>query len=518
MTYITKAKLINFKKFKEIEVPFKSKVNTLIGDNEAGKSTILTAIELVLSGNRSKVDSLGIEALLNSAVVDEFLKSDKKIENLPTLHIELYLSETTNPDLNGKVNFDGVKADGIQLICEPNEDLSAEIKQVLLADGNNFPFEFYIAKFLTFSGESYSGYRKFMRYLLLESALINSEYANNQYVHAMYESTVEQPRRYTLQNEYRLQKNVFKDENLKVINENLDDYDFAIRSGSKFNLETDLTLTEEGIPIENRGKGKQCFIKTSFALRERAPNKSIEVLLLEEPENHLSHTSMNKLIGQIQQSINSQIIIATHSSLISSRLDLKNAILLNSSSHKPALLEDLSPGTSMFFIKAPNHNILELVLSKNVLLVEGDAEYILMEKFYSQVHSRTPAEDGVHIISVGGTSFKRYMELSKILNIKTAVVRDNDKDYTKNCVINYEDYKSDCISIFSDENNERYTFEVCMYEDNRVLCDELFSGGKIKLPPQQYMLDNKTTAAFKLLEQELIVPKYIIEAIKWIKE
>ncbi len=67
-----------------------------------------------------------------------------------------------------------------------------------------------------------------------------------------------------------------------------------IRSGSKFNLETDLTLTEGGIPIEHRGKGKQCFIKTAFALREREPEKTVDVLLLEEPENHLSHTSMCK--------------------------------------------------------------------------------------------------------------------------------------------------------------------------------------------------------------------------------
>lgn len=64
MTYILKTKIKNFKKFREYEVQFDPKRNILIGDNEAGKSTILTAIELVLSGSRSKVDSLGIEACL----------------------------------------------------------------------------------------------------------------------------------------------------------------------------------------------------------------------------------------------------------------------------------------------------------------------------------------------------------------------------------------------------------------------------------------------------------------------
>lgn len=521
MTHIVKVKLSNFKKFKAFEIYLDPRINTLIGDNEAGKSTILTAIELVLSGSRSKIDRSGVEALLNVDVVAEFLAGDKVIENLPTLHIELYLSETGKPELNGRVNSDNVPADGLQLTIEANEDLSAEIQLVIEADGDNFPFEFYVAKFSTFSGEAYSGYRKFLRFLSLDSTQINSEYANNQYIKAMYEATVDQPQRYSLQNEYRLQKNNFRDTKLNVINDDLENYDFAIRSGSKFNLETDLTLTEEGIPIENRGKGKQCFIKTAFALREREQNKSLDVLLLEEPENHLSHTSMNKLISQIEKAHNNQVIIATHSSLISSRLDLRKSILLNSSSSAPAMLSDLTDETSKFFMKAPNHNILELVLSEKVILVEGDAEYILMECLYEIVKGNSASEDGVHIISVGGTSFKRYMELSKLLNIRTAVIRDNDKNYQDHCVENYQEYVADCITVYADTDNDRYTFEVCMYEDNKVVCNGLFSGGGIRLAPQDYMLKNKTKTAFKLLEDkglELIVPTYIREAIEWVSE
>ncbi|MCG6220692.1 ATP-dependent nuclease, partial [Vibrio diabolicus] len=147
--------------------------------------------------------------------------------------------------------------------------------------------------------------------------------------------------------------------------------------------------------------------------------KTIDVLLLEEPENHLSHTSMYKLIGQVEKAHDNQVIIATHSSLISSRLDLRKSILLNSAATKPATLTDLTKDTAKFFAKAPNHNILEHVLSEKVILVEGDAEYILMECLYERTKGHQPSDDGVHIISVGGTSFKRYMEVSKLLNIKT---------------------------------------------------------------------------------------------------
>ncbi len=48
----------------------------------------------------------------------------------------------------------------------------------------------------------------------------------------------------------------------------LDD-EFEVRSGARSNLETDLVISEDGNALEHRGKGQQCFIKTSFALKTR---------------------------------------------------------------------------------------------------------------------------------------------------------------------------------------------------------------------------------------------------------
>lgn len=524
MAYISKIKLKNFKKFEEYEVEFDRERNILIGDNEAGKSSILTAIELVLSGSRNKVESLGIEALFNTQAVNKFNNSNKTITDLPTISIELFLEDIINPDLNGKCNSDAVNNNGIRLICEPNDDLLNEINQVLTSSGNtdNFPFEFYIAKFTTFSGETFSSYRKFLHSLLIDNTQINSEYAHNQYVKAMYEAISTPADRNTLKNKYRKQKTEFTNQELSYINNGISDYSFAIRSSSKSNLETDLIIAEDNIPIENKGKGQQCFIKTSFALNGRGKEKDIDILLLEEPENHLSHTNMNKLISLIEQSHKNQMIIATHSSLISSRLDLRKAILLNSSANKPTTLAELTSNTAKFFIKAPNHNILELVLSKKVILVEGDAEYILMEALYKKITGSIPADKGVHIISVGGTSFKRYMEVSKLLNIKTAVIRDNDKDYQKNCVNNYINHIDEHIQVFADKDETRYTFEICLYEDNKDICNDLFFSSRRRLSIDEYMLDNKTIVALELLEffekNELNVPDYIVEAIRWINE
>ena len=128
--------------------------------------------------------------------------------------------------------------------------------------------------------------------------------------------------------------------------------------------------------------------------------------------------------------------------------------------------------------------------------------------------------DGVHVISVDGTSFKRYLELAKLLGIKVAVIRDNDRDHATNCVANYAGHVSPSIQVFADPDNARHTFEVCMYQDNKATCETLFAVGRKSLSVEDYMLKNKTDAAFQLLERKgvaLTAPGYIQQAVAWIR-
>jgi len=155
-----------------------------------------------------------------------------------------------------------------------------------------------------------------------------------------------------------------------------------------------------------------------------------------------------------------------------------------------------------------------------VILVEGDAEFILLDAFYRNHSGSTLERDKVHVISVGGTSFKRYLDLAKLIGVRTAVLRDNDGDYQKNCVDNYSEHVMANAKVFSDQNSLRNTFEICLYEDNRVTCDGLFQTPGRTLSIIDYMLANKTDAAFELLDKkaaELVAPSYIQEAIAWIR-
>jgi putative ATP-dependent endonuclease of the OLD family len=520
MKYIKKLKLRNFKRFDTFSVDFDNNKNILVGDNESGKSSLIEAISLVLSGSRSKVESTGLENIFNSNAIANFLTSDKNYEKLPTLFIEVYFNEQHNFELSGKNNSDEVVCDGLKLEIIPNDDLSRDINSILSQGEPVFPYEFYSIKFSTFSGEAYSGYKKYLRHILVDNSQISSEYAIKEYVKDMYNSYAEPLEKSKHKNEYRKHKENFKNVVLSELNAKVPDYDFSIRNNSKANLETDLTLTEGSISIENKGKGLQCFIKTKFALSKSEEN--LDVVLIEEPENHLSHINMKKLIREMEGTKQKQIIISTHSNLISSRLNLRNSILLNSNSNIPVHLKNVDEETAKFFIKAPDNNILEFVLSKKVILVEGDAEFLLMESFFRTTKSTELEQSDVHIISVDGTSFKRYLEIAKVLSIKTAVIRDNDGNYQSNCVDNYSEYNSySFIKVFSETDPTLSTFEKSIYSKNKETCDELFLPKRVTLNPLEYMLKNKAEAAFQLLDKKtdvLTVPKYIKDSIEWISE
>ena len=71
-------------------------------------------------------------------------------------------------------------------------------------------------------------------------------------------------------------------------------------------------------------------------------------------------------------------------------------------------------------------------------------------------------------------------------------------------------------------DNNRYTFEVCLFDDNK----KYIESNKITKSTDilKYMLNNKSESAYKLLQllekntEDFNVPKYIEEAIKWIKD
>lgn len=519
---IKKIHLTNYRRFSDYTVETNERINIFAGDNEVGKSSILEAIDIVASGNVRRVEAIGIDRLLNIAAVQQFLTGVHTFDALPKMVVELYLDLHGAGDftLNGKNNTNGTVCDGIRLVCEPNTDYRSEIEESIRAQNDYFPYDYYSIRFSTFADEGYSGYKKKVRTTLIDSSNMNSEYATNDFVKRMYHQWTDDDikERAVHRSKYRQLKESFKAGSLDALNNRVAKYTFGLKMTATTEFENDLMIYEDEIGIDSKGTGRQVFIKTDFAL-ERA-GENVDIILLEEPENHLSHTNLRKLVQMVSSAQSGQLFITTHNSLISTRLDLQNVFLLGDNNEGcPVSLHALNEETSKYFMKAPVANMLEFSISQKVILVEGPAEYMLLERFYETITGHKPEEDGVHIIEVHGLSFKRYLEIAQLLGSRVAVVTDNDGDKQKNCIDKYADFNGvPTIKVFFEPDEEKHTFELVLYSINSQLCDDLFTD--TTLPTTDYMLKNKTEAAYKLLSQDsrINVPQYIEEAIKWIKE
>ena len=63
------------------------------------------------------------------------------------------------------------------------------------------------------------------------------------------------------------------------------------------------------------------MLKIKSSIEKQAEN--IDLILIEEPENHLSDINMKKILKDIMNSNKKQMFVTTHNSMICSRLNLK---------------------------------------------------------------------------------------------------------------------------------------------------------------------------------------------------
>ena len=518
---IERMKIINFKKFYgEINIKFNEDLNVIIGDNEAGKSSILMALDLILSGSQNKIENIGLENLFNCKAIDEFMNSDRDVTKLPELIIELYLKDTGILELNGNNNEENIMADGISLKIRPDEDFIKVITESLSKENAVFPFEYYKCVFKKFSDDSYNNYKKPIKHIVIDSSNISSEYHMKEYVLSLYSAYTDDFSKSLNNLEYRKIKKNFENTSLDTLNTKLPNIKFGLSTNNKYSLENNLTIYDNGIDLWNKGSGTQCMLKIRSSLDKKTEN--IDLILIEEPENHLSDVNMRKMIQDIMDSSKKQMFITTHNSMICSRLNLKKVIALSENKITTSEFSLIDDETADFFVKCPSNTILNFILSSKVILVEGAAEYLLFEKFY-KLHTNNDANsDKINVISVNGLSFKRYLDVAKKLNIKVAVITDNDNNYISNIAEKYKDYKDDNnIQVFSDTDNSRNTFEVCLYNDNYDYINN--HNITIETDKLKFMLNNKAESAYRILKElendseNFTIPKYIMDAIEWIR-
>ena len=526
MNYIKSLHIEGFKKFISLNVQFNEHMNILVGENEAGKSTILDAIKTVLNQQFRTADKSVLRDLFNIQQVAEF-EANPSVKTLPRILIEVELlldPKTKNADyFYGEVYGALKKQDekfGIRFECKYDEQLGAGMEQSILE--GKIPYEYYDFSWKTFAGNPYQIIRRPLQFLAIDTTSSAVATSFNYYNRTLFTSKYNEQTRAKAKNDFRTKLiEAFATTELPELGS---DRKFGIDT-KKVVLETVLSVYEGEIALENRGSGMESLIKTEIALEK---SNGLDVILMEEPENHLSFTTLRKMLeGISEKQKDSQIIVATHSSMIASRLNLNNVLWITETDVKS--LSGVDEKVADFFVKADDNAFLQLLLSKKVFLVEGATEFLLLPHFYQQITGKTIEEDGISIISCNGISYKKYLEIAEKTNKRIAVITDNDKEQERIDFAKKYNEENTMQHIYMAGTTDDWTWEICMYHVNQAILDIMIkvqAGAEYKFHGEAYgtvpgkMLNHKVDTAYQMLTSGTVfeLPQYVKDAIEWLRK
>ena len=540
---ISKVNIENYKCFQgKFTLELNSQVNILVGNNESGKSTILEAINLALTGilNGRYLKNELSPYLFNYQTIADYVQSisdaSGEAQTPPFICIEIFFDSTDAARFEGNGNSEKTNACGVSLKIEFDPEYQSEYEALIKAgELKAVPIEYYRVSWQSFAREAITARSIPLKSVLIDSSSSRYQNGSDVYISRIIHADLEDSDKAAISQEYRKMKEMFGEaEAVKAINE-------KIKSKSKISdkalsISVDLTTHNswqttlmtylDEIPFHQAGKGEQCIIKTNLALGHKKSQEA-NLILLEEPENHLSHTRLNQLLRNIEDECNDkQIIVSTHSSFVANKLGIGNLIFFKEQCS--SRFTDLPSDTFEFFKKLPGYHTLRLLLCRKAVLVEGPSDELIFQKAYMKTNDgKLPIEDGIDVISVG-LSFKRFLEIAKTVNQHVAVVTDNDGDYANKITKKYKDFNDmDCVVIFADERINLRTLEPQFVDSNRdnlpALCkiikidnDSYDTEEKIA----EYMTAHKTEWALHVFESsmDLVFPQYIINAVNWCNE
>lgn len=368
MNYIKSLHIEGFKKFNNLDVEFNKHMNILVGENEVGKSTILDAIKLVLNQQYKNSDKSILKDLFNATQVHKF-ECKPSVKTLPKILIEIEFELDTN-NRNSIRFFGEMHRDkqshsekfGILFECKYDENIDPDVEESI--NQGKIPYEYYSLTWTTFAHQPYQTLKRPFNSISIDTSDTISSQSFNYYNKSLFTSKYDDSIRMYAKNEFRsgLEK-IFTEIELPPIDENRK---FGI-DAKKVILESVVSVFEGSIPLENRGRGMENLIKTKIALER---NSKVDVILIEEPENHLSISTLNKMLNEISRTKDSsQIILTTHNNLIASRLNLTNVLWI--AGNQVISLRNINQDDADFFIKSDHNSFCICYFQKNPFLSKG---------------------------------------------------------------------------------------------------------------------------------------------------
>lgn len=533
---IRKLKIVNYKLFQNVVIEMNDSMNIFVGENDSGKSTILEALSMVLTGriNGSSIINRLTLDWFNSKTRSEFKKAVEsgKVIELPAIEIEAFFAPPDETEVFLK-NYRGTNnslhedCEGVKLEITFDPQYSSAYKQ-LLQDGKikDIPVEYYRVNYRSFANPDYYVQTTAKRVACIDATRKDYGPVLSRFVSSSINEYLTEEDVTELRHAYRANRHEFTDNEAVVrLNQKLQaghEFDgktiaLNLRESGIDEWKGDMSISLNGVPLENFGFGTQNMFKSEIFLLQ---NTDVDILIIEEPENNLSYSNMSILISRLSENSDKQLFISTHSSFVANKLGLQFLHLVANAKTIP--FKSLNSDTYNYFLKLPGYNTLRVILAHKAILVEGPADELILQRAYIDCYGKQPIENGVDVIAVDGLAFQRYCELASLVHKSITIVTDNDQDV--NAVIKrYEKY-SPYVTLCVEQDNRLYTLEPSVLEANLDNFDLfraiIYRGADIKKRNREelidFMIKNKTEWSMRVFvsKERINYPAYILKAIE----
>lgn len=454
----------NFRNFSDFSIDFSKGFQTIIGENNIGKSNLYWAIRLILdrdlSYNARTLDIKDFHGFKKKVTIDDYViismeLYSEDLATFPTFH-SFKTSDTTARItylFAHKSKF--IEADDIP----ENIELS-QFKWQLFGSGNSLEIE----DILTLHSIRFSDLDGINLYYINAFRNINSD------LHGSTKSLLSKycQSRTDTETELESVKTILKKSSTELndldfipnIAENIQQkgksiagqyFSFPISISFLSNYDMDawsqLNLyysPESGnnVPIQTLGLGQKniLYLSLFIAELENSSNKhEINILLIEEPEAHLHPQLQKILFANLNDLKTTQVFMTSHSTHIASDCDYKNLNILFRNVNKevksfsPFRDGLLSPRENLLLKRYLDATRSEMFFASAIIYVEGVGEQFIIPSIAQKVFKINLTEHNISVIPIHSRYFDPYLKIvqNNNLEIPTVAIIDGDGDELK---------------------------------------------------------------------------------------
>lgn len=505
-------------------------MNIIVGENESGKSTLLEALVLALTGRsngRWASEELNPFWFHRPTVIDFFARRAAGEQVAPPeLSIEVYLTcdQDSIQHLRGVHNSRCDDCPGVALRVAPSSDYSVEFDVYLKAGGPKIlPVEFYEVDWRDFADQQLVRRPKELATSFIDSRTLRSASGVDYHTREMLSEHLDSRERAQVSLAHRDARQAITDGVLAPINKRLATQNAHLHhrpiglqmdQSARTSWETGVVPQVDDIPFAMAGQGQQAAIKVSLAMSRTTGSATF--VLIEEPETHLSHAGLWRLVERIEAlaGTNQQLFLSTHNSFVLNRLGLDALLLLHAGA--VSKFSDLPADTVKYFRKLAGYDTLRIVLADKVALVEGPSDAIVLERAFQDATGSLPRAHGIDVISMNGLTFRRALELCAGLKRTAIALRDNDNRSPEEL----EDELDGLLvagerDLLVSDPESGPTLEPQLIAANSSQNLGTMLGLRADADVEKWMSNNKTEAALRIADadEKLNYPDYIAKAV-----